>query len=119
MAGGPKDYSAITAAVNDGIGGLRQHSGEVLKAFGGISKAAMTDGALDKKTKELIALAIGISAHCDGCIGFHVRAARRHGAPREQIAETVAMCLYMGGGPSLMYGAKALDAFDQFEAAEA
>ena len=37
----------------------------------------------------------------------------RHGASREEIAETVAMCVYMGGGPSLMYGAKALAAFDE------
>ena len=43
---------------------------------------------------------------------------RKHGATREQVAEVVSMCLYMGGGPSLMYGAKALDAFDQLEAAE-
>ena len=69
-------------------------------------------GALDPKTKELIALAIGIDARCDGCIAFHVKALVRLGVTREEIAETVAMAVYMGGGPSLMYGGKALAAFD-------
>jgi AhpD family alkylhydroperoxidase len=74
--------------------------------FAQLAQAASAPGAVDTKTKELIALAIGIATHCDGCIGFHVKAA----------AETVAMCVYMGGGPSLMYGAKALAAFDELSA---
>ena len=84
MAGGPKDYRAITSSVNDGIGGLREHGGEVLKAFGGLSKAAMTDGALDKKTKELIALAIGVAKQCDACIGFHTQALRKLGVTHKK-----------------------------------
>ncbi len=91
---------------------------EAAAGFAALARAATAEHALDPRTKELIALAIGVAVHCDGCIGFHARAARRHGATREQVAEVVSMCLYMGGGPSLMYGAKALDAFDQLEAAE-
>lgn len=73
-------------------------------------------GALDEKHKELMALAIGIAKQCVDCIGFHVRAAIRAGATREEIAETISVCVVMGGGPSLMYGAKAMEAFDQLSA---
>jgi AhpD family alkylhydroperoxidase len=64
----------------------------------------------------MIALAIGVAGHCDGCIGFHAKALTRMGAPREQIIEALAVAVYMGGGPSLMYAADAMQAFDEFEA---
>ena len=113
MAGGPKDYKAITSAVNDGISGLREHDGEVLKAFGGLSKAAMTDGALDRKTKELIALAIGVAKQCDACIGFHTQALRKLGASDGEVSEMLGVSVYMGGVHSLMYAADAWTAWPQ------
>ena len=67
------------------------------------------------KTKELIALAIGIAGRCDGCVGFHTQAAIRHGADRDGILETIGVAIYMGGGPSYVYGAAALQAFDQLQ----
>ena len=113
MAGGPKDYTAITKAVSEGIGGLRGHGDELVKAFGGLSRAAMTDGALDKKTKELIALAIGVAKQCDACIGFHTQALRKLGASDEEISEMLGVSVYMGGGPALMYAADAWTAWTQ------
>jgi AhpD family alkylhydroperoxidase len=86
-----------------------------MQAFSALAKAATRDGALDKKTKELIALALGVAAHCDGCIGFHAEALVRLGATRQEIEETLGMAVYMGGGPSLMYAADAIAAFEQFE----
>ena len=112
------DWSEFLADTNRQLGLFRAAQPEAAAGFAALARAATASGALDPKTKELIALAIGVAVHCDGCIGFHTRAAQRHGATREEVAEVVAMCLYMGGGPSLMYGAKALDAFDQLEAAE-
>lgn len=85
-----------------------------MQAFYALSKAAGADGALDKKTKELVALAIGITQRCDGCIGFHSKALVSLGATRQEVAEIAAMSVYMGGGPALMYVADALRAFDQF-----
>ena len=49
----------------------------------------------------------------DGCIGFHTSAAIHHGATRDEVLETVGVAIYMGGGPSYVYGAQALEAFDQ------
>ena len=85
---------------------------DVAKAFGRLAGAANAEGVLDTKTKELIALAIGIAARCDGCVAYHARAAARHGAQRPEILETIGMAVYMGGGPSMIYGAEALSAFD-------
>ena len=107
------NWTNFLAETNAELAALRTEMPGAAAGFAQLAKAATAPGAIDPKTKELIAVAIGIATHCDGCIGFHVKAALRHGATRAEIAETVAMCVYMGGGPSLMYGAKALAAFDE------
>ncbi|KCZ56355.1 hypothetical protein HY29_08675 [Hyphomonas beringensis] len=112
MADGKKDYTAITSAISEGISGLRGTGAkETLNQFNTMAKAALADGALDSKTKELIALAIGVAKQCDGCIGFHTKALKRLGASDEEVAETLAMTVYMGGGPSLMYAGDAWSAW--------
>ncbi|MCK0126704.1 carboxymuconolactone decarboxylase family protein [Gelidibacter sp. F2691] len=84
--------------------------------FRAMHKAAMVDGALSVKEKELQCIAIGIAKQCNDCIGFHVRAAIKAGASREEVAETVAVAIMMGGGPGYMYGARAMEAYDQLSA---
>lgn len=116
MATGPKDYTAITDGINHGISGLRQSGAlDTISAFGAMSKAAMADGALDKKTKELIALAIGAAKQCDGCIGFHTKALKRLGATDQEVAETLGVAVYMSGGPGLMYAGDAWLAWQALE----
>lgn len=85
-----------------------------LQGFGKMGEAAKGGAALDIKTKELVAMAIAISSQCDHCIGYHARNLVRLDAKREEVAEVLAMCAYMGGGPAINYGVKALQAFDQF-----
>lgn len=109
-----KDYKAIIADIAAYTGEMRRGAPAVMQGFGALSKAASAPGAVDQKTKELIALAIGVTQRCDGCIGFHGKALVDLGATREEVVETLGMCVYMGGGPSLMYAADALRAFDQF-----
>ena len=82
--------------------------------FMAMKDAMMQPGELSFKQKELIALAIGIVRQCADCIGFHVQAAIKAGATKDEIAETVGVCIFMGGGPAYMYGARALEAYDQF-----
>ncbi len=82
--------------------------------FNAMGKAAKKSGALDEKTKELIALGIAVSTRCESCIGFHVKSLVRLNTSRDEICEALAMIAYMGGGPSVAYGAKALEAFDEF-----
>lgn len=109
-----KDYKSMIADISEYTGELRKAIPDTMNNFYAMSKAATEDNVLDKKTKELIALAIGVSQRCDGCIGFHVKALKNLGATREEIAEVMGMCVYMGGGPALMYAADALRAYDQF-----
>jgi AhpD family alkylhydroperoxidase len=110
------DWNAYIDETNDQLHSLRPAMPDVAAGFSALAKAACKRGALDPKTKELIALAIGIDARCDGCLAMHAKALVRLGATREEVAETVGMAIYMGGGPSMMYGARALEAFDQISA---
>lgn len=114
MSSDKKDYTAITRSISGSLGWLRAVAGakETLTEFNAMSTAALADGALDKKTKELIALAIGVAKQCDGCIGFHTRTLKRLGATDEEIAEVLAMTIYMGGGPTAMYAADAWSAWE-------
>jgi AhpD family alkylhydroperoxidase len=90
-----------------------------MAAFGGLARAALEPKALSTKTKELIALGISVATRCDGCIAFHAEAAVKQGASRDEVMETMGMAIYMGAGPSVMYAAQALEAFDQFNARSA
>jgi AhpD family alkylhydroperoxidase len=111
-----KRYRDITHSISASLKKLRPAIPEVTAGFGQMAKGALKDGALDKKTKELIALAIGVSTRCDGCIGFHVEALAKLGATRAEVEETLGMAIYMGGGPSLMYAADAIAAWEEFTA---
>ena len=110
------DYRQLTQGISSSMAGLRQDIPEVMKGFSALAHAATQNGALDKKTKELIALAIGVAVRCDGCIGFHMQALLKLGASKAEIEETLGMAVYMGGGPSLMYAAHAMQAYDQITA---
>ena len=114
-----KDWKELTSNLSAPLKELRTGAPDVMKGFSTIAQAALKANALDTKTKELIALAIGVATRCDDCIGFHVKAAVAQGASREEIHETLGMAIYMGAGPSVMYAAHAVEAFDQFKPAAA
>jgi len=109
-----KDWTKLASDLSRLVGQVRAGAPEAMKGFSALARGATAPGALDTKTKELMALAIGIAARCDGCLAFHARAVADQDATREEVMETIAMAVYMGGGPSLMYGALALEAFDHF-----
>ncbi|MDR0578451.1 MAG: carboxymuconolactone decarboxylase family protein [Candidatus Accumulibacter sp.] len=88
-----------------------------VKGFQALQQAATAPGALDAKTKELIALALGVAARCEGCVAFHAQTLAKVGATREEVAETLGVAVLMGGGPSMMWAAEALSAFDEFKSA--
>jgi len=89
-----------------------------MSGCGKLHKEAVSEGSLSAKMKELIALAIAISIRCEGCISFHICDAIKAGASRKEIMETIGVAIFMGGEPSVIYGAEALDALEQFEQAE-
>lgn len=94
---------------------LRRAIPDVYKGFGELHHASFTAGALDARTKELIALAIGVVEGCDGCIASHAQAAARAGASRQEAAEAIGVTFLMKGGPATIHGPRAYDAFCEFE----
>jgi AhpD family alkylhydroperoxidase len=96
------------------IATLSKEIPETARGFGMMGTAAKTSGALDEKTKEIMALGIAVATRCDSCIGFHIKSLIRLGLTREELCEALAMATFMGGGPSYAFSAKALSAFDTF-----
>lgn len=86
-----------------------------MAGFTALHGKAMAPGALDLKTKELMALGIAICARCDGCVAYHVHDALQAGATRAEVLETIGVAIMMGGGPAAIYGCEAFEALDQFE----
>ncbi|MDR1967719.1 MAG: carboxymuconolactone decarboxylase family protein [Burkholderiaceae bacterium] len=109
-----KSYKDIIADTSANIAKLRRDVPEVMKGFSALSGAADKAGVLDEKTKELIAMALSVAARCDPCVGFHAKALVKYGASRAEVEEMLGICIYMGGGPSLMYAAAALAAYEEF-----
>jgi AhpD family alkylhydroperoxidase len=112
----PETTQKLSAQLRDLRGG--EGVADVMKAFASMAQSATKGGALDAKTKELIALAIGVATRCDDCIAFHTKAAANLGATRAEIMEALGMAIYMGAGPSVMYASHAVQAFSQFAAAK-
>ena len=111
-----ENWPELAAEMTPALRELRTGAPEVMKAFSAIARAALDGTALDAKTKELIALVIAVAIRCDPCIAFHAESAVKRGASRAEIIETMGMAIYMGAGPSVMYAAQAIEAYDQFAA---
>lgn len=112
-------YTDLTRGISADLAKLRTEMPDTLRGFSAMAKGATQDGALDKKTKELIAIALSVAMRCDPCIGFHAQTLVQLGGTRAELADALGMAVYMGGGPSLMYAAKTSAAFDEFSAAAA
>ncbi|MGI9391684.1 MAG: carboxymuconolactone decarboxylase family protein [Boseongicola sp.] len=109
------DWEAFMDETVANIATLSHEIPETTKAFNQMGAIARKSGALDEKTKEIMALGIAIATRCDSCIGFHVKSLVRLGTTRAELCEALAMATYMGGGPSYTYSAKALKAYDTFK----
>ena len=109
-----ENYTNLIAAVSANSAKLRKDIPEVMQGFNAMAQAASKAGALDAKTKELIAMALSVAARCDPCVGYHAKALVKLGATRAEVEEMLGMCVYMGGGPSLMYAAAAIAAYEEF-----
>jgi AhpD family alkylhydroperoxidase len=115
---GHTEHDGYGSAVQEALRGpareLRRAIPDVYKGFAALHDSALTEGALDTKTKELVAFAIAVSECCDGCIAAHAHAAVRHGATPQEAAETIGVAILMNGGPATIYGPRAFAAFQEF-----
>ena len=99
---------------NKSLKTLTKEYPDFMKSFGGFMGSVEKDGALDKKTKELIAIALSVTSHCKWCIAFHVKNALDFGATKDEIMESCFVATLMGGGPALMYTQLVMDAIKEF-----
>ncbi|MDO9496948.1 MAG: carboxymuconolactone decarboxylase family protein [Nocardioides sp.] len=112
---GHEHGSAVLDALSPLHRALRKAIPDVYQGFGQLHKAAFQAGDLDVKTKELIALAIGVVEGCDGCIASHAQGAAKAGATPQEAAEAIGVTFLMKGGPATIYGPRAYAAFCEFE----
>lgn len=112
-------YPDVVADISTQIAVLKKDIPDTMKGFSSMAQAASgSDGALSRREKELIAMGIAVALRCDGCIGFHTKALVGLGVTRAEFEEMLGVTVYMGGGPSLMYAAQALRAWEEFGGAE-
>lgn len=104
----------VLADLRDPSKKLRSLIPDVYAGYSATHEAALGAGELDVKTKELIALAIGVATKCDGCIASHARGVARAGATPEEVAEALGVAILLIGGPGTVYGPRAMDAFMDF-----
>jgi AhpD family alkylhydroperoxidase len=109
-------FNSLTQDISRALNTMRKEIPEPMQGFSALAKAALAPGEISALNKELMALAIGVSSRCDACIGFHIKALIKLGVTRAQLMETLAVCTYMGGGPTLMYAAEAVRAYEEFTA---
>ena len=109
-----KDYVAMSKELTGYMGKLHKALPEAMTGFSGLVKGATHDGVLPEKTKEMMSMAIAVAKQCDGCIALHMQKLVRLGITEAELMETLGVAIVMGGGPSLMYAAEAVRAFEQF-----
>jgi AhpD family alkylhydroperoxidase len=85
------------------------------KPFLEVEKRAFQDGALDKKTKELMALSISIVTKCEPCMEWHLDQAMKTGASDEEVYESIDVAIEMGGGQAVAYARFVLKAMAYFK----
>jgi len=109
-----KNYVDLGRELDRDVTALAKQAPEIMGAYRNLASAVSKKGALDTKTRELMALAIGITTRCDGCIAFHTKNALKAGATKAEVIDTIGVAIEMGGSPAIVYGAAALSAYEQF-----
>ena len=111
----PTDHVAALSRLNGLLRDLGREAPGPMGGFARLHQSSQADGALPRSTKELMALAIAIATHCEGCIAYHLNDALHAGATRAEVTEAIGVAVMMSGGPGTVYGAEALAALQQFE----
>lgn len=109
-----RHYQAVIERLKEPTRALRGLDGGTWKGFAEMHHAAVADGVVPARMKELIALAIAVVKECDGCIAYHASAAARLDATEDEVAEVLGVALLMGGGPASVWAPRAFDAYREF-----
>jgi len=112
------DWKAYKDQIRSGFADVGRVSRATIRGYRQLSGAEDGPGVLDEKTRELIALAVGVTRQCDGCIVSHADAALRAGATREEIVEALGVAVAVNAGAALVFSARALDAVSALSTAD-
>jgi AhpD family alkylhydroperoxidase len=113
MTASPGHYEQLLADLREPTRSLRHQMPEAWGAFTRLHEEAMDSGALPAHIKELMALVASVVKRCDGCIGYHAKAAARKGATPDEVGEALAVALLMDGGVASVYAPRAWDAYQE------
>lgn len=109
------DYQQIQDELRLPAKALRGHIPDVYSGFANMSRAAMSEGALPARFKELLALVVAVVKRCDGCIVAHAKGAIRTGATEEEVAEALGVAILMDGATATVYAPRAFEAYQQLK----
>lgn len=110
-----EDMKGLLDEFYESVGKWQKNSPNEIGKFMELLEAIEKPHALDKKTKELIAVGASTVSHCQWCISFHVKGAFEAGATSQEIREAGWVAVLMGGGPALAYNQLVEDAIKEFE----
>jgi AhpD family alkylhydroperoxidase len=108
------DWNEYRQQLAAGVREVGLLSPDTVKGYVALSSAGQKKDLLGAKVRELIALAVAVTARCDGCITVHTEAAIRHGATREEIAEALGVAVAVNAGAALVYSTRVLDAVKEY-----
>ncbi len=109
-----KNWVEYVSGLRSGAARFGDANPKMLAAFRALNDAQGATGALDAKTRELIALAVAVTTRCDGCIGSHAAAARKAGASTAEVSEALGTAIALNAGAAYVYSVRAMEAFSQF-----
>ena len=104
--------AALTATRKWAHNQLSEKGSETYRAFVEMEAATFKDGALNKQSKELIAIGISVQINCESCMQWHIEQAAASGASYAEILEAVAVGIEMGGGPATVSARFALQVME-------
>jgi AhpD family alkylhydroperoxidase len=113
------DWNEYRKQLTAGVKEVGQLSPDTIKGYIELSSAGQKKDLLGAKIRELIALAVAVTARCDGCITVHTEAAIRQGATKEEIAEALGVAVAVNAGAALVYSTRVMDAVKEYPHANA
>ena len=106
------DWTEYQKQLSKRITEIARTNPDIFRSYRGLSDAGLKTDLLGAKTRELIALAVGVTRECDGCIITHTDAAIKAGATREEIVEALSVAIAVNAGAALVFSSRAMDAYD-------
>src|ERR1700737_4753893 len=105
------DWNGYRQQLAAAIADIAKHAPDLVRGYRMLATSRAKSGALDAKTRELVALAVAVTVRCDGCITTHVEQARKQGATADEVTDALGIAVMVNAGAALVYSARTLDAF--------